>query len=67
MPVKKNIRPSMPYTVIILMLDDPLPELTKLIAAATNPTIPKIVSIIPNIFFSMFKGFIKTVLAKYRP
>lgn len=52
-PVKKKIAPSIAYTAIILVLEEPLPELTKFMAAAINPIIPKIVSIIPNIFFSM--------------
>ncbi len=58
------MRPSMLYTRIILVLEDPLPELTKLIAAAINPAIPNMVSIIPNIFFSIFKRFMRTCSCK---
>jgi hypothetical protein len=53
-PVKKNIKPNMEETVIILTLCVPLPEFIKSTAAITNPIIPKTVSITPNIFFSIF-------------
>ena len=53
-PVKKNIMPNMEETVIILKLCVPFPEFIKNTAAIISPIIPRTVSIIPNIFFSIF-------------
>lgn len=66
MPEKKNIRPRIRYTTIILTLVLPLLAFTKLIAAAIKPAIPKIVSITPKTFFSIML-YLKFVNAKDRP